>query len=104
MAWFYLILAGLFEIMWAIGLKYSDGFSKLWPSVGTVLAMALSLWCLGLSLKTVPIGTGYAVWTGIGVTGTAILGMFLFEESSDVQKIVSIAAIVVGIVGLKLSS
>jgi quaternary ammonium compound-resistance protein SugE len=104
MAWFYLVVAGIFEIGWAIGLKYTEGFSRLWPSVGTVIAMTLSFWFLALSLRTIPIGTGYAVWTGIGATGTAILGMFLFEESSDLQRVLSIGAIVAGIVGLKLAS
>jgi quaternary ammonium compound-resistance protein SugE len=104
MAWLYLVTAGLLEIGWAVGLKYTDGFSRLWPSVGTLMAMTLSFWCLALSLRTIPIGTGYAVWTGIGATGTAILGMLLFEESSDLQRVVSIGAIVAGIVGLKLAS
>lgn len=104
MAWLYLVMAGLLEIGWAVGLKYTDGFSRLWPSVGTLTAMTLSFWCLALSLRTIPIGTGYAVWTGIGATGTAILGMLLFEESSDLQRVVSIGAIVAGIVGLKLAS
>jgi quaternary ammonium compound-resistance protein SugE len=104
MAWLYLVMAGLLEIGWAVGLKYTDGFSRLWPSVGTLMAMTLSFWCLALSLRTIPIGTGYAVWTGIGATGTAILGMLLFEESSDLQRVVSIGAIVAGIVGLKLAS
>ncbi len=104
MAWLYLVLAGLFEIGWAIGLKYSDGFTRLWPSIGTVTAMTLSVWCLALSLRTIPLGTGYAVWTGIGATGTAILGIFLFDESSDLQRLLSVGAIVAGIVGLKLSS
>ncbi len=104
MAWLYLVLAGLFEIGWAIGLKYSNGFTRLWPSIGTVTAMTLSVWCLALSLRTIPLGTGYAVWTGIGATGTAILGIFLFDESSDLQRLLSVGAIVAGIVGLKLSS
>lgn len=104
MAWLYLVTAGLLEIGWAVGLKYTDGFSRLWPSVGTLMAMTLSFWCLALSLRAIPIGTGYAVWTGIGATGTAILGMLLFEESSDLQRVVSIGAIVAGIVGLKLAS
>ena len=104
MAWLYLVTAGLLEIGWAVGLKYTDGFSRLWPSVGTLMAMTLSFWCLALSLRAIPTGTGYAVWTGIGATGTAILGMLLFEESSDLQRVVSIGAIVAGIVGLKLAS
>lgn len=104
MAWVYLVVAGVFEIVWAIGLKYTEGFSRLWPSVGTALAMIVSLWCLGLALRTIPIGTGYAVWTGIGAAGTAILGMLLFEESRDLVRLISIGVIIAGIVGLKLSS
>jgi len=104
MAWFYLFVAGCFEIAWAIGLKYTEGFSRLWPSVGTALAMIVSLWCLGLALRTIPIGTGYAVWTGIGVAGTAILGILLFEEPGDGLRLLSIGSVIAGIVGLKLSS
>ncbi|MBA5865308.1 MAG: quaternary ammonium compound efflux SMR transporter SugE [Nitrospira sp. CR1.3] len=104
MAWFYLFVAGFFEIAWAIGLKYTEGFSRLWPSIGTALAMIVSLWCLGLALRTIPIGTGYAVWTGIGAAGTAILGILLFEEPGDGLRLLSIGGVIAGIVGLKLSS
>jgi quaternary ammonium compound-resistance protein SugE len=104
MAWFYLVMAGIFEVGWAIGLKYTEGFSRLWPSLWTVLAMGLSLWCLAMSLKTVAVGTGYAVWTGIGAIGTALLGMWLFDESHDPARVGSLLLIVGGIIGLKLSS
>ena len=102
MAWIVLFVAGLFEIGWAIGLKYADGFTRLWPTVGTVLSMAVSVGLLGLALKTLPVGTGYAVWTGVGTIGTAILGMILFGESASASRLACIALIVAGIVGLKL--
>ena len=102
MSWLFLFLAGLFEIGWAIGLKYTDGFSKLIPSVLTLAAMAGSIILLGLALKTLPIGTAYAVWTGIGAVGTAILGIVLFGDPATVARLACIALIVSGIVGLKL--
>ena len=101
MNWFLLVLAGLFEIGWAIGLKYTEGFTRLWPSLGTVAAMTVSLGLLGLALKTLPVGTAYAVWTGVGAIGTAILGMILFGESAAVARLVCIGLILAGIVGLK---
>lgn len=104
MSWTYLFIAGAFEIVWAIGLKYTEGFTRLWPSVGTVSAMIASFAFLSEALKTIPVGTGYAVWTGIGAAGTATLGMILLGESRDPARIACIAAIVVGIVGLKLST
>lgn len=104
MAWTFLLVAGLLEICWAIGLKYSEGFSRLWPTAGTILAMAASFVCLAQALKTIPVGTGYAVWTGIGAAGTAILGMVLFAESTSTIKVVSLLCIVLGIIGLKGSS
>ena len=104
MAWYYLLVAGLFEVVWAVGLKYTEGFSRLWPSVGTVLAMIASFYCLAAALKTIPVGTGYAVWTGIGAAGTAFFGIILFGESTSVPRLVSIALILSGIVGLKVSS
>lgn len=104
MAWLYLIVAGLFEVAWAIGLKYTEGFSRLWPSLGTVAAMAVSFWLLALSLTSLPIGTAYAVWTGIGAVGTALLGIALFGESADLPRLLCIGLIVGGIVGLKLVS
>ena len=102
MAWLWLTLAGLLEIIWAIGLKYTDGFTRLVPSVITVAAMIASVYFLALAVRTIPIGTGYAVWTGIGAVGTAILGMWLFDESRDTARIVCIVLIVAGIAGLKL--
>lgn len=102
MAWIYLFIAGLFEIGWAIGLKYTDGYSKLIPTVATVAAMTASVVMLGLALKEIPIGTGYAVWTGIGTVGTAILGIYLFGEPATVLRLMCIGLIVAGIIGLKL--
>ena len=104
MAWLYLILAGLCEIAWAIGLKYTDGFKRLWPSVWTIAIMLLSFWLLAQAMRTLPVGTAYAIWTGIGAVGTAILGMVLFHESRDVMRLVCIGVIVTGIVGLKFFS
>ena len=104
MAWFYLLLAGLLEVGWAIGLKYTQGFSRLWPSIGTVACMVVSFAFLSLALKTLPVGTAYAVWTGIGAVGTAVLGMVLLGESRDTARIVCLVLIVAGIVGLKLGS
>jgi quaternary ammonium compound-resistance protein SugE len=102
MAWTYLLIAGLLEVGWAIGLKYTDGFSRLWPSVGTVLAMILSLAFLGLALKTLPVGTAYAVWTGIGAIGTVILGIVLFAEPATALRLACVGLILSGIIGLKL--
>jgi quaternary ammonium compound-resistance protein SugE len=102
MAWFVLFLAGLFEIGWAIGLKYTEGFTRLWPSVGTFIAMVVSVVLLGLAMRTLPVGTAYAVWTGIGSVGTVILGIFLFGESAAVLRLLCIVLIVAGILGLKL--
>lgn len=104
MAWFYLVIAGVTEIAWAIGLKYTDGFSRLWPSVGTIAGMILSFFLLSQALKSIPVGVGYAIWTGIGAAGTATLGMALLGESREFGKIVCIALIVAGIIGLKLFS
>ena len=104
MAWLYLCVAGLFEIVWAIGLKYTEGFTRLWPSAWTVAAMIASFLFLAEALKTIPVGTGYAVWTGIGAAGTAVMGILLLGESRDLLRILCIAVIVVGIVGLKFSS
>jgi quaternary ammonium compound-resistance protein SugE len=104
MAWLYLFLAGLFEVGWAIGLKYTEGFSRLFPSVLTVAAMALSLALLGLALKSLPVGTAYAVWTGIGAVGTAVLGIILFSEPATVSRLACIGLIVCGIAGLKFAS
>jgi quaternary ammonium compound-resistance protein SugE len=104
MAWTLLVVAGLFEIAWAIGLKYTEGFTRLWPSVLTVAAMVVSVGLLALALKSIPVGTGYAVWTGIGAVGTAILGIALFGEAATAARLACIGLIVAGIVGLKLVS
>ncbi len=103
-AWIVLLVAGLCEIAWAIGLKYTDGFTRVLPSSWTLAAMAASVILLAWSLKTLPVGTAYAVWTGIGAVGTAVLGMLLFDESREVARLVSIGLIVAGILGLKLVS
>ncbi len=104
MNWVILIIAGLFEVGWAIGLKYTEGFTRLWPSVGTVLSMIVSLWLLGIAMKTLPIGTAYGVWVGIGSVGTVILGIVLLGESASLPRLISVVLIVAGIVGLKLSA
>jgi quaternary ammonium compound-resistance protein SugE len=103
-AWLVLALAGLFEIGWAIGLKYTDGFTRLWPTVWTVAAMAISVWLLAVAVRVLPIGTGYAVWTGIGAVGTASLGIMLLGEPANAARVGCIALIVAGIVGLKLAT
>ncbi len=102
MSWIYLVLAGLTEIGWAVGLKYTEGWSRLWPSVATGVLMIVSFVFLSLAVKTLPIGTAYAVWTGIGAAGTAIAGIFLFGEPRDALRILSIALIVMGVAGLRL--
>ncbi len=104
MSWKVLVVAGVFEVAWAIGLEYSDGFSKFWPSVFTVVALVISMALLAKSLRTLPVGTAYAVWTGIGAVGTATLGIVLFDEPADLLRIAFIGVIVVGIVGLHLAS
>ena len=104
MAWIYLAVAGLFEIGWAIGLKYSHGFSRPVPSLLTVASMVMSVWLLSIAMKSIPVGTAYAVWTGIGAIGVAILGMVLFGESREVARLVCLFLIIVGILGLKLVS
>jgi len=104
MPWIYLLLAGLFEIGFAVGLKYSEGFTRLWPSVATVIAAGISLWLLTQALRTIPVGTGYAIWTGIGALGVAVLGIFLFGDSASPARLACIALIISGVVGLKLVS
>jgi len=104
MPWIILTLAGLFEIGWAIGLKYTDGFTKLWPTVGTVISMGVSLGLLGIAMKSLPVGTAYAVWVGVGAVGTAILGIVLLGEPANAGRMVSLGLIVAGIIGLKLAS
>ncbi len=101
-AWIVLFIAGLCEIGWAVGMKYTDGFTRLWPSVWTVAGMVASVILLGWSLKVLPLGTAYAVWTGIGAVGTALLGLYLFDESRDAWRLACIGLIVAGIVGLKM--
>jgi len=104
MYWIVLFVAGLFEVAWAIGLKYTEGFSKLWPSVFTIVCMIISMGLLAYAVKNLPIGTAYAIWTGIGAVGTAILGIILFNESKELVRIFFIFLIVVGIIGLKIFS
>lgn len=103
-AWLLLLAAGLLEVVWAIGLKYTDGFTRLAPSTVTIAAMIGSVWLLAIALKSIPVGTGYAVWTGIGAVGTAILGIVLFNEAATVARLACIGLIVAGIFGLKLVS
>lgn len=104
MAWGILMLAGLFEVGWAVGLKYTDGFTRLWPTLGTVASMIVSLWLLGLAVKDLPIGTAYAVWVGVGAVGTLILGIVLLGEPANAGRLASAGLIIAGIVGLKLSA
>jgi quaternary ammonium compound-resistance protein SugE len=101
--WFVLILAGLFEIGWAIGLKYTDGFTRLWPSVAPLLSMIISIGLLGFAMKSLPVGTAYAIWVGIGAIGTVVFGIMLFGDPASTLRIASLALIVAGIVGLKLA-
>lgn len=101
MAWIYLLVAGVLEIGWAIGLKYSHGFTRLWPSVFTIIAMSASIVLLAIAVRTIPIGTGYAVWTGIGALGTALVGMLVFGEPASAARVTSLLLIVVGVLGLK---
>ena len=104
MAWVLLVVAGLLEVGWAIGLKYTQGFSRLWPSVFTITAMVLSIVLLGIAMKSLPVGTSYAIWVGVGAVGTAILGMVLFGEPATPGRLISLGFIIAGIVGLKLAS
>lgn len=104
MPWIILLLAGLFEVVWAIGLKYTQGFTRLWPSVGTLVAMAISLGLLGIAMKSLPVGTAYAVWVGVGAVGTVILGIVLFDEPLTALRIGNVALIVAGLIGLKLAT
>jgi|SRR6478609_4938842 quaternary ammonium compound-resistance protein SugE len=104
MAWLLLMLAGLFEVGWAIGLKYTNGFTRLWPTIGTVLAMVVSLWLLGIAMKSLPVGTSYAVWVGVGAVGTAIMGIVLLGEVANAGRLISLGLIIAGIVGLKIAT
>lgn len=103
MAWMMLVLAGIFEIGWAISLKYTEGFSRVWPSIGTAISMAASVVLLAIAVRVLPVGTAYAVWTGIGILGTTILGIVLFNEPTNVARLLCMLAIFGGILGLKLS-
>jgi quaternary ammonium compound-resistance protein SugE len=104
MPWLYIVIAGLLEVAWAIGLKYADGFTRLWPSLWTIVGMIASFFVLAQGVRTLPIGTGYAVWTGIGAVGTTALGILILKESADPLRLACIGLIVIGIIGLKLVS
>ncbi|AMW20147.1 MULTISPECIES: quaternary ammonium compound efflux SMR transporter SugE [Mycobacteroides] len=104
MVWLVLLLAGLLEVGWAIGLKYTEGFTRLWPTVGTVGSMIISIAMLGIAMKSLPVGTAYAIWVGVGAVGTAILGIVLFGDSANAWRLLSLGLIVAGIIGLKLAS
>lgn len=104
MPWILLVLAGLLEVGWAIGLKYTEGFTRPWPSLGTIAAMMISLGLLGIAMKSLPVGTAYAVWVGVGAVGTVILGIVLFDEPMNVLRVGSVVLIVAGLVGLKLAT
>ena len=104
MAWLLLVIGGIFEVGWAIGLKYSEGFTRVWPTLWTALAMLISLWLLGLAMKSLPMGTAYSVWVGVGAIGTVVLGIVLFGEAVNAVRLASIALIIVGIVGLRLGT
>jgi quaternary ammonium compound-resistance protein SugE len=104
MAWLLLVLAGLFEVGWAIGLKYTDGFTRLWPTIGTIMAMVVSLGLLGVAMKSLPVGTSYAVWVGVGAVGTAIMGIALLGEVVNAGRLISLGLIIAGIVGLKIAT
>src|SRR5690349_12821049 len=104
MAWVILTIAGVFEVGWAIGLKYTEGFTRLWPTVGTVLSMIISLWLLGVAMKSLPVGTAYSVWVGVGSVGTVALGIVLLGEPVNAARLISVALIIGSIVGLKLAT
>ena len=104
MAWSVPVLAGLFEMGWAIGLKYTEGFTRLWPTVGTVLSAVISLWLLGIAMRALPVGTAYSVWVGVGAVGTVLLGIVLFGEPANMARLLSVALIIAGIVGLWLAT
>ncbi len=104
MPWLILFLAGLFEVGWAVGLKYTDGFTRPWPTTATLISMAISLWLLGIAMKSLPLGTAYAVWVGVGTIGTVILGIVLFDEPANAPRLISVGLILAGIIGLKLAT
>ena len=103
MAWLIVIVAGLFEVGWAIGLKYTDGFTRPWPTIATLVAMVVSVWLLSIGMRTLPVGTAYSVWVGVGAIGTVVLGIVLFAEPASAARLISVGLIVAGIVGLKLA-
>ena len=104
MAWFILILAGLFETGWAIGFKYTEGFTRLWPTIWTIVAMIISLWLLGIAVNKLPVGTAYSVWVGVGAVGTVVLGIALLGEPANAARLISVGLIIAGIIGLKLAT
>lgn len=104
MAWIILVVAGLFEVGWAIGLKYTEGFTRLWPTIWTALAIVASLWLLGIAMKSLPVGTAYSVWVGVGAVGTVVLGIVLLGEPAKPARLISVALIIVGIIGLKFAT
>jgi quaternary ammonium compound-resistance protein SugE len=104
MAWLLLLLAGVLEVGWAIGLKYTEGFTRLWPTIGTIAAMSVSLALLGIAMRSLPVGTAYAVWVGVGAVGTVILGIVLLNEPANAARLISVGLIVAGIIGLKLAT
>lgn len=104
MAWMILFVAGMLEVVWAVGLKYSDGLTRPLPTIATVATLLLSFWLLGLAMRDLPVGTAYGVWVGIGAVGTVVLGIMLFDESTSLSRMISIGFIIVGIIGLKLST
>ena len=104
MAWVILIVAGLFETGWAIGLKYTEGFTRLWPTVWTIVAMIVSLWLLGIAVNKLPVGTAYSVWVGVGAVGTVVLGITLLGEPANAARLISVGLIIAGIIGLKLAT
>lgn len=104
MAWVILTIAGVFEIGWAIGLKYTEGFTRLWPTLWTLLSMTISVWLLGVAVKSLPVGSAYAVWVGIGAVGTVLMGMILLGEPANAARLISVSLIIAGIVGLRLAT
>ena len=104
MAWIILIVAGLFEVGWAVGLKYTEGLTRFWPTVWTAVATVISMWLLAVAMRSLPLGTAYSIWVGVGAVGTVILGILLFGESADAARLISVAFIIVGIIGLKLAT
>ena len=103
MAWVILVVAGLFEVGWAIGLKYTEGFTRLWPTLWTALSMLISLWLLGMAMKSLPVGTAYSIWVGVGAVGTVLLGVVVLGEPANTARLVSVGLIIAGIIGLKLA-